>query len=200
MSAVEDRRAALRETLIDAAERRVEADGLASIRARDLAKEAGCSVGAIYNIFDDLDALILAVNLRTFAKMGTEIRQAMAEAGDVPPAQRMIVMANAYLDYASAHPRRWRTLFDFKMSTESDVPEWYLKALGELFELIATPLRELFPEAEPERIDMLTRGLFSSVHGIVLLGVESRISGVPRARLEEMIAFIITAASDATLN
>ena len=37
----EDRRRALRHQLIEIAERRIEQDGLMSLRARDLAKEAG---------------------------------------------------------------------------------------------------------------------------------------------------------------
>ncbi len=48
--------AALREALVSAAERTVAAQGLSGLRARDLAREAGCAVGAIYTVFPDLDA------------------------------------------------------------------------------------------------------------------------------------------------
>ena len=64
-SKAEARRAALRAGLVAAAERRIAADGLGGLRARDLAAEAGCALGAIYTVFPDLDALILEVNLRT---------------------------------------------------------------------------------------------------------------------------------------
>lgn len=198
MTSTEQRRAALRSRLIDAAEAQIAAGGLSAVRARDLAATAECSVGAIYTIFDDLPALILAVNGRTFSAMGVEISAAVAAVHDQPPAQRLVAMARAYLAFATQHPRRWRALFDIEMSVDSGVPDWYVAALGQLFELIAAPLRDLSPTAPPDRIDMMTRGLFSSVHGIVALGVENRISAVPRARLEEMIAFIIHAASDAT--
>jgi hypothetical protein len=39
---------------------------------------------------------------------------------------------------------------------------------------------------------MMTRTLFSSVHGIVHLGLQRRISGVPIARMEEMIAILLS--------
>jgi len=52
---VEARRAALRDALIHHAEIRIERDGLKNLRARDLAKDAGCALGAIYNVFGDLN-------------------------------------------------------------------------------------------------------------------------------------------------
>ena len=55
---VDERRGRLREALIEAAMAAIRAQGLASLKARDLARSAGCALGAIYNVFPDLDALI----------------------------------------------------------------------------------------------------------------------------------------------
>src|SRR6186997_1420454 len=60
-----ERREELRGALIDAAERTIAAGGLEALRARELAEEVGCAVGAIYNVFPNLDALIFEVNART---------------------------------------------------------------------------------------------------------------------------------------
>lgn len=198
MTSTQERHAALRERLIDAAQAQITDAGLSSIKARTLATQVGCSVGAIYTVFPDLHTLILAVNGRTFSAMGVEISAAVAAVQDGTPPERLIAMARTYLSFAIANPRRWKALFDIEMSVDSGVPPWYVAAVGQLFELISTPLRDLSPDASEQRIDMMTRGLFSSIHGIVLLGVENRISAVPREGLEEMISFIIHAASDAT--
>ena len=56
-----DRHGELRARLIDVAERTIAENGLAALKARDLAREAGCSVGTIYNVFEHLDELILCV-------------------------------------------------------------------------------------------------------------------------------------------
>lgn len=198
MTSTQERHAALRERLIDAAQAQITDAGLSSIKARTLATQVGCSVGAIYTVFPDLHTLILAVNGRTFSAMGVEISAAVAAVQDGTPPERLIAMARTYLSFAIANPRRWKALFDIEMSVDSGVPSWYVAAVGQLFQLISTPLRDLSPDASEQRIDMMTRGLFSSIHGIVLLGVENRISAVPREGLEEMISFIIHAASDAT--
>ena len=185
------RRAELREKLIDIAEEEIRASGLSSLRARSLADKAGCAVGAIYNVFDDLTGLALAVNGRTFGRMGAEVAEAVRQ-GPSDPVGTMIVMAKGYLRFARRNPHLWRALFDVQMTADSDVPRWYLDELQRLFALIAAPLRTLHPKAPASEIDLMTRALFSSVHGMVLLGTEHRISAVPEDRIDEMIEFLLT--------
>ena len=192
--ATEQRRDDLRKRLIDLAEARIAVSGLPAVRARDLAREAGCSVGAIYNVFTDLNGLIMAVNGRTFRRLGAHVSAAL-EGTDAGPQQRLVIMGHAYLGFAAANTRVWRALFDLQMSTDMDVPDWYLKELRDVFALIAAPLRDLFPDWDTSRIDLMTRALFSSVHGIVLLGLERRISGVEAHRMGDMIRFVIGAAA-----
>ena len=184
------RRANLREKLIDIAENEIRENGMASLRARALAQEAGCAVGAIYNVFDDLTGLILAVNGRTFHRMGSEVSATVKDA-DAPAVDRLIAIAMGYLAFATANPNLWRALFEVDMSTEADVPDWYLEELGRLFTIISIPLSELYPNADLSDLELRTRTLFSSVHGIVLLGTERRISGVPLESIEQQIAFLL---------
>lgn len=185
------RKQALRDRLAKAAEARIESAGLQSLRARDLAADAGCSLGAIYNVYEDLNAVVMAVNGLTFRKLGTTVAASVSDSASVPPTQRLIIMSNAYLHFAAEHKYLWRALFDFQMSSDGMVPDWYLAALRDLFKHIAEPLSEIFPGKNAADLDLMTRALFSSVHGIVLLGLEKRISGVPIERVEEMIAQVL---------
>lgn len=189
---VEKRKEELRARLIDAAESQIVAGGISSVKARDLAREAGCALGAIYNVFDDLTALIMAVNGRTFQALGQAVAGALADEAPADPNARLICMAQAYLRYASENTHLWRALFDLEMSTDSAVPGWYLEELARLFSYISAPLAEIYPERGADEIELLTRALFSSVHGIVLLGLEKRISGVPVAQIERMIALVLS--------
>src|SRR5436305_4114057 len=72
------RRRKLREALIRAAERMIEKEGLGGMRARELAHKVGCAVGAIYNVFTDLDHLIFAVNALTLE----QLEKTLTVAGD----------------------------------------------------------------------------------------------------------------------
>jgi len=187
---VDDRRAALRDALIDIAEATITAHGLQSLRARDLAKEAGCAVGAIYNVFGDLNDLVLAVNARTFHNLGAAVAAELSDAPEDATAQ-LIAMAQAYHHYAAANTNRWRALFDVERAPDEDAPDWYLTEMGRLFTYIATPLGVIFPNLSAEKNATLTRGLFSSVHGIVLLGLDDASAGVAAPEIDETIALIL---------
>ncbi|NVO57186.1 TetR/AcrR family transcriptional regulator [Rhodobacteraceae bacterium B1Z28] len=184
------RREQLRERLIEAAEIRIDRDGLSDLRARDLAKDAGCALGAIYNVFEDLNAIAMAVNGRTFRLLGQAVGTSFD--GGEPPVQRLIVMSTAYLHFADSNTNLWRALFDLKMTDDGPVPDWYRNALKGLFSYIAEPVEQLFPDLDRAEMDLMTRALFSSVHGIVTLGLENRISGVPPEQIERMITQVLS--------
>lgn len=190
------RQAKLREALIDAAEAQIEAGGLNTLKARALAQAAGCSVGAIYNIFEDLDALVMAVNGRTFRRLGTFVMEAVGAAAAEAPNAQLVAMAHGYLHFADAHTHLWRALFDLEMSADGPVPQWYLEELAAVFGLIMVPLARLFPDMARDDLDLMVRGLFSSVHGIVLLGLERRISAVPMPQMEKMLEQILFQIGD----
>lgn len=188
----EQRRADLRVRIVDAAEAAILEGGIGALKARALAQEAGCAVGALYNVFDDMTGIVLAVNGRTFQRLGAHIAAALEDGDTSEPVNALIVMAKAYHGFAAENTRAWRALFDVEMVADSDVPEWYLEELGKLFALIAAPLTRLHPHKPQADIETLTRALFSSVHGIVLLGLENRISAVPRPEIERMLEVVLT--------
>jgi len=187
---VEARRAILRDTLIEHAERRITSDGLKNLRARDLAKDAGCALGAIYNVFGDLNDLVLAVNARTFKRLGAAVAESLADAPQ-DATQQLIVMSHAYHQFAAENFNAWRALFDIERDQGETAPDWYLHEMGQLFAYIDAPLSVIFPDHDAETRALLTKALFSSVHGIILLGLEEASAGVPAAHLNEMISLLL---------
>ncbi len=187
---VAERRAALRENLIEIAERTIANEGLNALRARDLAAEAGCAVGAIYNVFGDLNDLVLTVNARTFHRLGADVAEALADAPQ-DPVEQLVVMAQAYHGFAAGNHLSWRALFDVERAPGEAAPDWYLKEMGQLFAYISDPLAVIFPDRATEELGLLTRALFSSVHGIVLLGLDQASSGVPSGDIDRMIALVL---------
>src|SRR2546426_7778364 len=79
-----ERRQELRGALIEAAERAIGKGGLEALRARDLAEEVGCALGAIYNVFPNLDALVFEVNARTLRAFEAFLAEAWPSS---PPAR-----------------------------------------------------------------------------------------------------------------
>lgn len=192
MGKVQERKAKLRDRLIDVAEAQIIEGGLGTVKARDLARKAECALGAIYNVFADIDDLVMAVNGRTFHKLGESVTAAVEVARDEGPNDQLIAMSKAYLGFAADNTYLWRALFDLEMSMDSKVPDWYLAELAQLFAHIGRPLARLYPDMPADELDLMVRALFSSVHGIVLLGLERRISGVPRPQIEHMIGQVLS--------
>lgn len=188
--ATDKRRADLRDRLIDIADARIGAEGLSALRARDLAKEAGCAVGAIYNVFDDLTGLVLEVNARTFARLGSAVAKALVQTGS-DPTERMIAMAQAYHRFAAAHQTHWRALFELDRPRDQPAPDWYLDDMGRLFSFIADPLAETFPDQSPGARALLARTVFSAVHGIVDLGLDDASGGIPADEIDAQLALFL---------
>lgn len=192
-----ERRGALREALIEAAETAIAAGGLAQLKARDLARAAGCALGAIYTVFPDLDALILAVNARTLDRIDRAMREAGAT-GEAPldaerAIARLVELATAYLDFAVAQTGLWRALFEHRLPPGQAVPADYLALQMTLFRHIVAPLQALQPGlGEPARL-MLARSLFSAVHGVVDLGLEEKLTAVPLPQLRRLVVLLATA-------
>ncbi len=188
-TAAQTRRAALRETLIEIAERHITQNGLSSLRARDLAKEAGCALGAIYNAVGDLNELTLEVNARTFKRLGAYVTQHTPS--DIAPIDRIVAMAWAYHHFAAENHNAWRALFDIERAPDEAAPAWYLTEMQGLFALIHGPLSELNPDQSPEELALLTRALFSGVHGIVLLSLDQASAGLPPEETDRMLDLIL---------
>tara|TARA_B110000503_G_scaffold28781_1_gene46076 strand:- start:292 stop:888 length:597 start_codon:yes stop_codon:yes gene_type:complete len=189
-SKVAVRREILRKSLIDIATQRISRDGLRALRARDLAGDAGCAVGAIYNVFGDLNDLVLTVNADTFQALGRDVAASLSKA-DQTPVQQLIVMSQAYHQFAAQNYFLWRALFDLESPKGEAAPDWYLAEMGQLFTFIHDPLSAAFPRMDTDQRALLTKALFSSVHGIVLLGLDDASAGVQPANIDDMIALIL---------
>lgn len=188
---VQQKRDALRAKLVEIARDKIANSGAGAIKARDLAAEAGCSVGAIYNLFSDLNDLIMVVNLQTFQALGDYVVGEVERQAQDDPIEQLVVMGHAYLDFASDNIGIWRTLFDVQETGTSAIPDWYWEEIAKVLALIEVPLRKAIDDKSDEEIRVMTRILFSSVHGIVLLGVKGSIFETPREALELMIEIAV---------
>ena len=196
-SSTDQRRARLRDALVAAAEQTITQHGLGSLRARALAEEVGCAVGAIYNVVEDLDDLVLLVNARTLTALERDLIAAdrACEPAEGPNAAiaRLVRMALAYLDFAAAHTPRWRPLFEHRMPAGREVPVWYREQQLRLFAYVEELLLELQADESRVRRALLARSLFSAVHGLVVLGLEEKLQTIPLPVLREQVRFVVTA-------
>lgn len=195
MSKTEMRRSRLLGELILAAEDAIRTGGLAALKSRELARAIGCAAGQVYNLVDDMDDLVLRVGSRTLAKLDTALHDAAGERARTPAdaTDQLVRIAIAYCDFAERNYELWRVLFEHRMAQGKAVPDWVLKEQLDLFNYVLEPLFLLFPERARSDLDLLTHSLFSAIHGMVFLGLENRVIGVPFKDLRHQIETIVRA-------
>ena len=184
------RRADLRNTLVACAEAAIASGGLSALKARDLARCVGCSLGAIYNLVEDLDELVLLVGRRTMAALDDHLDQA-ASVRDSSLEGQLIGWAHAYHRFAAAHRHRWHALFEFRTTSRDDLPEWFADAQTKLFVRLERRLAPVMSGIDELVLKRRARTLFSAVHGIVLIGLERKLVAFPEDAIDaELAAFI----------
>lgn len=187
------KRQKLREKVLAISSRILAEEGLAALQARRVATEAGCSVGSIYNLYEDLDGLILAANETTLDLLSEPLSAAFEKAKSAPVVERLIGLALAYMQFALAHRVRWRAVFEHRLAPYKELPEHYAAKRAKLLALIERAI-------EPEISDQLSRhraarALFGAVHGIITLALDNKLAPFDATEVEREITFIVIAAA-----
>ena len=100
---------ALRNALLEAAERVLERDGLPGLTLRAVAREAGVSHAAPTHHFGDLTGLVSELAAIGFRQFNTTMAAACAP--ETPFPARGMARAKAYVAYAEAHPGMYGLMF-----------------------------------------------------------------------------------------
>ena len=186
------RRQQLRQDLIKAAEQTIEREGSYALNARSLAQEVGCSVGTIYNVYADLDALKIAVNSHTLSRLDRAISRTVdTEDHEHISIGTLVELGCAYARFAAKHPRLWMSLFEEGTRIGREVPDWHMDEHARLMNRIEVALAAVRPGDSAEQHATTARLLFSSVHGLVLLGLQDLYVAVPAKQIEQQIEFLI---------
>jgi AcrR family transcriptional regulator len=162
----------------------ISAKGLISLKVRDVAEAADCSIGSVYNEFGDFDGLILTVNRETVQALTARL---VAVPGD-DPIRQLHGFAETYLAFAVENANLLRSLFEHRMEDDRPFPEDILGMVMQAFALMFEPLRRLMPNRDREEIALQARMMFSAVHGIISLGLEERMVAVPPEKLRGQVA------------
>ncbi|MGQ0671969.1 MAG: TetR/AcrR family transcriptional regulator [Hyphomicrobium sp.] len=183
----------LKADLLRIAERRVEAGGLDGLQARPIAAEAGCSVGTLYNIFGDLDGLIVAVNRLTLDCLAVPLAATFETTIGQPTEARLTELALAYMRFALDNQSRWRAVFEHRHAGTAPDLESYRADQGRLLALIEAVVAGEIASKDQRR--HAARALFAAVHGILSLALDNRMSAFDAATVEAEIRFIVRAAA-----
>ena len=181
------RRDDLRERLVLAATDVIAREGHFALRARDLAKAAGCALGAIYGAFPDLDALVNEVKRRAIDSLalrsnvvadeilsGLERAGASAEERSEAAERGLQALSALYLGFALENRNLWRTMFEHRIGFGESL-EAYLARLSSVFINVERLAKVVAPNLEPDEAAPLARVLFAGAHGVIALALGEKL-------------------------
>lgn len=182
-------RAGLKDDLIEVAERLIAERGLAEFTARELAARVACSVGSIYNMFEDLDDLIVTIHGRTLARLDQALRAGRNESATAE--ENLQALARHYIGFIAENRHLWAAIFEHRLPHGRAVPEWYQARLNALFALIETIIAPLLRNNEEGERRRQSRILWASLHGICSLGAAEKLDLISAESIDDLAAEMI---------
>lgn len=175
----------LKQALHNAALALLDADGIAAVTIRAVARKVGVSHAAPANHYNDRRALLTAIVVKQFQNILADVEKRLGVAG-LTNAERVEAIPEILLDYGLRYPSRyqllWRTeLIDYEDPSIVEVTDL-------LYGGLCDEIEQAMPEAKFDR-DTVAIALWSMVHGYVdmrqngmFLEKSDGVNGQPRPR------------------
>jgi AcrR family transcriptional regulator len=165
----------LRELILEAATGLIEQDGLAGLSAREIARRIEYSPGTLYNVFDNLDDLVLTIEGRLLDRLAAALDEAPAS---TDAREGVVNLARAYLRFTHDNPKLWNLLFEHHLPPGSAIPPWYQQKLDGLMTRIEQALAPLMKGKDQQALKRAARVLWAGVHGITSLSTADKLSTI----------------------
>ena len=151
---------------LEAAREIAEEEGLRGLTTRRIARDIGYTVGTLYNVFENLDDLIVHLNGTTL----DALYEACSEARlDDEPEAAVRALAESYIRFIREHPKRWGIVFEHHLPDGTELPEWHHEKIQRLLGLLERALAPFFPPGQKAENHHSARVLWSSLYGICSL-------------------------------
>jgi AcrR family transcriptional regulator len=150
------------EALIVAEGHRLMAEtGFAGFSAREVARRIGYSIGTIYNVFNNLDHLLIAINSHTFELWTDHLGQRVESGSD----DRIRTLVEAYFDFARDHPKLWMAIYDHRLPAGMAMPDRDMDKRRALTRIVFQEIARQLPNRSESDVEHLARSLIATVHG-----------------------------------
>ena len=165
----------LREVILEASVGILQEQGLQGLSAREIARRIEYSPGTLYNVFENLDDIVLTIEGRMLDGLASSLGTLPLE---TDPRSDVRNLAHAYYAYSHAHPKLWNLLFEHHLPAGKDVPSWYKSKLDSLLARVENAVRPLLPNADEAAVKRSARVLWAGVHGITSLSTADKLVNV----------------------
>jgi AcrR family transcriptional regulator len=160
--------------IIDAACKIIEKHGFEKLSTRKIAAEIGYTVGTLYNLFKNLDDIIINVNNKTLDALIIVLNKALAD----PSEDKIKNIALAYQEFALSQKNLWLLLFEYQFPDNQEFPRWYKEKIDKLFEIVGSAIKVNAKSMDATDTKHSIAVLWSGIHGICLLNHKGKFKRV----------------------
>lgn len=146
----------------------VDTEGLHGLTVRSITNRMGYTVGTLYQLFRNLDDVVLHINAMTLDEMLEHITTASSKKNT------LVAMACAYIDFSKTHFRRWSLLFEHRLPENTPMPDWYKEKISHIFNQIE---KAIIAETVCSRqtASRAAHILWAALHGICTLSLSNKL-------------------------
>lgn len=141
----------------------VEEEGMSRLNVRTIAKLSECSLGSIYNCFENFESLQLHLNAAVLSDLFDTLQKVVDRCSKKTLPEVFRELGKSYIAFAQQKKFLWKALFEHY--PVEPLPEWYQKQAREGIYKIAQQLAENYQIPEKEMKAKV--GFFwASIHGM----------------------------------
>ncbi len=161
----------LRQLILDASQTIVERNGITGLSAREIARMIGYSPGTLYNIFENLDDVLLTLQVQLMGRTVEHLKRVpLGTDGE----KNIEELAHAYVDFALVNRRMWNLFLAHSLPPGASVPALLHDYTNSLGDIVRTALTPIAPNAPRESLDTTARALWAGLNGITAIAATEK--------------------------
>jgi AcrR family transcriptional regulator len=176
------------EAILKVAAELAEAEGLRGVGIRAIAARLRISPGTLYNVVGDIDDIILRVNEQTLTRLRDALLAAITAGRDAM--SNVTAVADAYVDFVGANPRRWSMLIEYSLASDRALPGWYRETLDQTVASVDQLLQPMIPDHRERRRAVAV--LWATLEGVASLAASDKLSVVNDDGPHVLVRLLIT--------
>ncbi|MCL4300112.1 MAG: TetR/AcrR family transcriptional regulator [Anaerolineae bacterium] len=156
-------------TILQAAQEIITEKGLDGLSLRELARRIDYSPSGLYEYFNSKDEIVAAIRAEGLELMRDYLKRVPA---DLSPAERLVQMGLAYLEFAQDHPEHFRLIFSHLTASRNSFNDKLDE--GSPYHLLLQAVRAVIEAeeltlGEEYSLQEIAYSFWSLVHGMAML-------------------------------
>jgi AcrR family transcriptional regulator len=165
----------LRELILQAATEIIEQDGLEGLSAREIASRINYSPGTLYNVFENLDDMLLTIEARLLDKLAEQLADTDTSGS---PQEQVSRLAATYYAFSQGSPKLWSLLVEHGLPSGRTVPPWYQAKVECLLAPLRNAIAPLIKTTNSHSSKDAARTLWAGIHGVTALATMEKLPPV----------------------